>query len=197
MKVPQAVRGGSGTMSLVVRHEPIHIKVMRYLRVSFLAFAVSGCGNVDKEAGLTGSNPVVSVAYETGAYDPPTNIRLSIADGGKVNLSAESEFAGTVARERQVDPASFDRLAKALRALRVPPGKGDSVRCVEPIHRHASRVRLVWAYRDGREGSLSSDVCRDDASAGFNDAIQSFKQELYDQRWLDGLPRLYATALHP
>ena len=127
---------------------------MGYLRISFLAFAVGACGNLDKEAGLTGTNPVVSVAYETGAYDPPTNIRLSIADGGRVHLSAESEFAGAVARDRQVDPASFDRLAKALRALRVPPGKDDSVRCDEPIHRHASRVRLVWIYRDGREGRL-------------------------------------------
>ena len=110
---------------------------MRYLWASLFAFALGGCGNVDEEAGLTGSNPVVSVAYETGSYDPPTNIRVSVSDSGKLHLSADSEYAGVVDRNRLVGPAKFHNLAKTLRRLRVSPGTTENMNCAEPIHRHA------------------------------------------------------------
>ncbi len=170
---------------------------MKYWWASIFAFAGGSCSNVDEEAGLTGSNPVVSVAYETGSHDPPTNIRLSVATGGKLQLLAESEFAGVVDRKRLVDPASFQTLAKTMRVLRVPAGISDNMNCAQPVHRHAPRVKLIWTYRDGREGSLLSDECADNASAEFNEAVHTFKRELYDRRWLDALPELYANALRP
>ena len=170
---------------------------MRYLWGPFFVFALAACGDVDEEAGLTGSNPVVSVAYETGSYDPPSNIRLSVSKAGKLNLLAESEYAGVVNRTRPIDSASFHNLSKTLRKLRVSPGVSNTMNCARPVHRHAPRVKFIWTYRDGREGSLFSDLCTDDASADFNDAIRSFKREIYDPLWLDGLPEVYANYLRP
>lgn len=152
---------------------------------------------MDEEAGLTGSNPVVSVAYETGSYDPYSNVRVSVSNGGKLHLLAGSEYAGVVDQNKLVRPTSFHNLAKTLRVLRVSPGISENMNCAEPIHRHAPRMKLIWTYRDGREGSLFSDACTDDASAEFNDAIHSFIREIYDPLWLDELPEVYANDLRP
>ena len=170
---------------------------MKYWWASIFAFLGASCSNVDEEAGLTGSNRVVSVAYETGSHDPPSNIRLSITTGGKLQLLAESEYAGVVDRKRLVNPASFQTLAKSMRVLRVPAGTSDNKNCAEPVHEHALRMKLIWTYRDGREGSLLSVECTDAASVEFNEVVNNFKRELYDQRWLDALPEFYANALRP
>ena len=149
------------------------------------------------DGGVTGSNPVVAMAFEKLSGDPYSNVRLSIGRDGKVMFEAGSEFAAPAFRSRQADPATFRKLAKDLRELRVAAGAIHNQKCNDPVHRHAPTEKMIWIYRDGQEGQVSSERCRDDASVALNDAIATFKRNLDDPQWLEGLPEFYAGAMRP
>jgi hypothetical protein len=150
-----------------------------WLTVPIIALTAA-CGNADREAGLTGENPVESIKYSTSGSDPLSDVSLSVDSKGRLTSITQIQFDPPIIGHRQVDPVAFRTLATELRALRVPPGIKQESTCDAPSH-HAPNISIVWGYRDGREGQLASFLnCKDGVSARFNEAAEALKREFDD-----------------